>query len=419
MSIEPFALRPRTEAGRRFFDGAVALKEPFAQRAAQADREGRFVADNVADLCASGVFGATAPAALGGGGLESFHDLGAGIFELGRACGSTAIASYMHLSATLLLSRVWAALEASGRADGARHLREILTGVAEGREVIAVAVSEPGTLASVYPLTEALPTADGQHYVISGQKIFATMSPAASVLNATVRVVREGEPDRFAFALIRTQWEGVELIDDWDALGMRGSGSGQIRLRGVRVPAAHVAPGAPVRTLEVPALYNSLVANTGLIAAGLGIAQAARDLVAGSASDRKKAHDGRSDAERPTVQAAMGELDSRLWAAKAMTARSAIDVDDFYARFSPRSAELEDLLQLAAATRATKVFVERTAVEVVDRALQLTGGGGFMSKHPIARLYRDVRAIPFMIPQAHQSLPFVGSVAFGRRPEPC
>jgi alkylation response protein AidB-like acyl-CoA dehydrogenase len=417
-SVEPFALRPVTDAGRRFLDAIARVQPEIAQRAAEADASGRFIADNVRALCDSGAYAAGVPEALGGGGLDSFHDLSAGIFELGRVCGSTAIASYMHLSATTLMARAWQSLAARGREDAAPHLGEILRGVAEGREVLGVAGSEPGTLASVYPLTEAVLEPDGECYVVTGHKIFATMSPAATLLNAFVRVVREDGDDRFAFAVIRTDWEGVEVIDDWDALGMRGSGSGQVKLSGVRVPAAYVSVGGPVRSLDGPALYNGLVANTGLIAAGLGIAQAARDLVAASAAGRRKAHDGRSEAERPASQLAMGELDTRLWAAKAMAARGALDVDELYARFSPRRAAREDLLQMAAATRATKVFVERTAVDVVDRAMQLTGGGGFMSKHPISRLYRDVRAIPFMIPQASQSLPFIGAVAFGVEPEP-
>ncbi|MDH5673381.1 MAG: acyl-CoA/acyl-ACP dehydrogenase [Myxococcales bacterium] len=414
---EPFALTPQTEAGERFVTAVRSVLPAIADAAEEADREGRFVASSIDQLVRSGAFGAPVPARLGGMGLASFHDLAVGVFELGKACGSTAIASYMHLSATAMLGRSFEALEPRAEAADIEHLRELLQGVAEGREVIAVAISEPGTNATVLPLVEA--RRDGDHYVVNGTKIFGTLAQRASMLNTLVRVREEGDakaPGRAAFALIGSDWEGVEVVDDWDAMGMRGSGSGPIHFRDVRVPARFVAGGQPLGQHDVAALYNALTANTGLIAAALGIAQAARDRVAASAGARKKAHDGLSEAERPAAQIAMGELDTLLFAARAMMARSALDVDAFYGSFTPRQATLEQVLRMTAAVRATKVFVERAAVRVVDAALQLSGGGGFMGQSPLSRHYRDVRAIPFMLPQASLSLPLIGCVGFGIEP---
>jgi alkylation response protein AidB-like acyl-CoA dehydrogenase len=85
-------------------------------------------------------------------------------------------------------------------------------------------------------------------------------------------------------------------------------------------------------------------------------------------------------------------------------------------RLSPRSATLEHMRQAEAAIRATKLFVERSCIDIVDKCLAMTGGGGYLSHHPIARHYRDVRALPFMVPQATESVQYIGMVALGLPP---
>ena len=61
-----------------------------------------------------------------------------------------------------------------------------------------------------------------------------------------------------------------------------------------------------------------------------------------------------------------------------------------------------------------KFVVTRKAVDVVDRAMTICGGAAYMSKHPLARLYRDARAGAFMQPYApYEALEFIGKVTLG------
>jgi alkylation response protein AidB-like acyl-CoA dehydrogenase len=75
------------------------------------------------------------------------------------------------------------------------------------------------------------------------------------------------------------------------------------------------------------------------------------------------------------------------------------------------------VLERFAATQAAKAFVTDTAARIVDRALALSGGAGYLNGHPLARAYRDVRAGSFMHPLgANRAYEFLGDVALGREP---
>jgi alkylation response protein AidB-like acyl-CoA dehydrogenase len=75
----------------------------------------------------------------------------------------------------------------------------------------------------------------------------------------------------------------------------------------------------------------------------------------------------------------------------------------------------EHFVALFAQTQAAKTFVNETATRIVDRALTLSGGAGYLNGHPLARAYRDVRAGSFMHPLgANRAYDLLGDAALGR-----
>ena len=67
--------------------------------------------------------------------------------------------------------------------------------------------------------------------------------------------------------------------------------------------------------------------------------------------------------------------------------------------------------------QTAKTFLNDVATRVVDRALALSGGAGYLNGSPLARAYRDVRAGAFMHPLgANRAYDFVGQVALGLGP---
>ena len=68
--------------------------------------------------------------------------------------------------------------------------------------------------------------------------------------------------------------------------------------------------------------------------------------------------------------------------------------------------------------QSAKWTVNRGAIRIVSQAMDLVGGAAFMSNHPLSRLYRDVRAGPFMQPYSPpEAREYVGKVALGLLPE--
>ena len=94
-----------------------------------------------------------------------------------------------------------------------------------------------------------------------------------------------------------------------------------------------------------------------------------------------------------------------LGAARATLSRSALLVDDHD----------QDPVAVFAETQAAKTFVNEASARIVERALALSGGAGYLNGHPLARAYRDVRAGGFMHPLgANRAYELLGDVALGR-----
>ena len=129
--------------------------------------------------------------------------------------------------------------------------------------------------------------------------MFCTMSPAATDLYVAVTYADGDGIERYAYAMVPTDTPGVVVHDDWDALGMRASGSNSITLEGVELPESGVRGGFRAGD-PVPYMERNLVAGLFHAAASLGIAESAdaiaRHGVAGRINgDCAPAHPGRRE----------------------------------------------------------------------------------------------------------------------------
>jgi alkylation response protein AidB-like acyl-CoA dehydrogenase len=412
----PLELRPVTAEGERLVALAERHAADFAEGAAAHDRENSFPAEHWAAMRTSGYLAGSTPAEFGGGGVRSVHDLAVATSRLARGDPGTALGANMHLSCPWLFTRLREDACRSGDTPLEERLRMLLMLAGRGRLVACIAFTEPGTYPA-WPATEAVPV-DGGGYRINGRKTFCTNSPACTLVLSSVRVPGADGGNRLGFAVVPRSTPGLEVRETWDALGMRASGSHDVVFADCVVRDGMVVEAGELGELAAGAYSVVLVNTLTLVAAPLGIAEAAHRLLLEGAG-RRKGPAGRTMAERPAVQRLVAENEIDLAVGRAMLARSALRLDEYLAATAHADLDGAVLTALMKDVQCTNVEVKARSIAVVDRALTGSGGGGYLSRHPLSRLYRDVRAGPFMQPfsllEAHE---FIGRVALGLPPEP-
>ena len=378
----PIELSAHSAAGERLVALAEDLCDPLAAHAAEHDRAGTFPFEAIDALRAARYFAAPVPVELGGLGVSSAHDLVVASSRLARGDASVAIGVNMHLIAVLNMERRRRVAEAAGETRRARGFAASLEQIAREGVVLAAAISEPGQDLT-RPATTATRTASG--WRVDGRKAFCTMSPAATHVYAAVTAADGDGGDRYAYATVPIDAPGVVVHDDWDALGMRASGSNSVTFDGVELPASGVRGGFRASD-PVPYMERNLVAGLFHASASLGIAESA-DAVSRLGGQRT-AH-----ARMLVAETAVG-----LAAARAVLARAATLIDEHRAANPASDGTAAEIRALFAEAQAAKTFVNEAAARIVERALALSGGAGYRNGSPLARAYRDVRAGAFMHP---------------------
>jgi alkylation response protein AidB-like acyl-CoA dehydrogenase len=400
----PIELTAHTGAGARLVAIAEELSEGLAANAADHDRDGSFPFEAIDALRAAGYFAAPVPVELGGLGVSSAHDLVVASSRLARGDASVAIGVSMHLIAVLNMERRRQVAVASGAERRARGFASSLEQIARDRVVLAAAISERGQDLT-RPAT--LATRTGSGWRIDGRKLFCTMSPAATDLYVAVTYTDGDGTERYAYAMVPTDAAGVVINDDWDALGMRASGSNSVTLDGVRLPEHGVRGG--FRTGDpLPYIERNLVSGLFHAAASLGIAESADEVA-------RRGIAGRINGDaRPRMQVAENAVD--LAASRAVLSRAAALIDEHRAANPASDGSAEELGALFAEAQGAKAFVNEAAARIVDRALALSGGAGYLNGSPLARAYRDVKAGSFMHPLgANRAYDYLGRVALGEQ----
>jgi alkylation response protein AidB-like acyl-CoA dehydrogenase len=394
-------LTARTEPGARLVALAETLAEDCATRAAVHDREASYPHASVHALRDAGYLAAAVPAEHGGMGVASVHDLIVAASRLARGDASVAIGANMHMAVLRNILRRWEMAVAAGNDRRATAFAATLEEVGRDGAVIATAISEHGQDLT-RPSTTAERTPDG--WRIDGRKVFCTMAPAATVLFTAVTFVDDDGRERYGYARVPAGAPGVVVHDDWDALGMRASGSNSVSFEGVELPEAALRGGFPAGS-ATDYMESNLTAGLFHASASLGIAEAAH----AKALERPAAD--------PRGRMLVAENAIEVSALRAAIARSATLIDDHYAANPTASGTAQELTEIFAEAQATKAFVNEVAVRVVNRALALSGGAGYLNGHPLARAYRDVRAGAFMHPLgANRAYDFVADVALGGEP---
>lgn len=361
---------------------AHRLGELFAQTASRHDADDTFVDPNYDVLKQEKVFSAMVPAQLGGAGV-SHSDMCAFLRTLAGYCPSTALALSMHQH---LVGTARKNFE-DGKGP-AGLLEKVLD-----NEIVLVSTGAGDWLDS----NGSAEKVDGG-YRVNAFKAFASGSPrgAIAITSCAFECPEEG-PSVIHFPLaLNTQ--GVVPLGDWEAMGMRGTGSQTLKFDNVFIPVEAVKLKRPRGPYHGAFSTIVAVAMPLIMSVYVGVAERAAELAIETARPR---------AGDPLVQVLNGELQNQLITAQ-MALSTMIDMADDLA-FVPSEP-------LASGMLARKTICADAVIKTVEKALELSGGSGFLRKNGIERLLRDAHAGQFHPLPAKRQQQFTGRVAFAMSP---
>jgi alkylation response protein AidB-like acyl-CoA dehydrogenase len=359
----------------------------LAPRAAQHDRDATFPIENFRDMHKEGLLAICVPREEGGMGA-SFMTYCLAAAELGRYCGSTALSWNMHVCSTLFSGALADDLDmtAEERVEHNQRRRLHYHRIIGDGALYSQPFSEGGAAAAggIAFATEAKPVDGG--FLVSGKKIFASLSGAADYYGVLCTERGEGEAAsrrNTLYLAVPAHAPGVSVVGDWEPLGMRATVSRTLLMKDAFV--------AEVEMLMPRGVYYRAATSwphmfLTLSPTYVGLAQAAYDFtiaylrgeVAGIPPVKRRMF--------PTKQIAVAEMRIALEQTKALWFQAVRE-----ACANPSS---EQVLRAYAA----QFTVMENSNALAAKAIRTCGGLAMLKNLPLERIYRDSRCGSLMLP---------------------
>jgi alkylation response protein AidB-like acyl-CoA dehydrogenase len=363
-------------------EAAAALAPRLRAAADETERARRLSAALVHALVDAGVFRLCVPRALGG-----------------REVDPATMVRVLETLACADGSAGWCAMIGATSGVASAYLPD-----EAAREIYA----DPGGITGGVYAPQGRAHATGDGYRVTGRWAFASGCEHCTWLMGGC-LLDDGRAERARLALFPAA--EARIIDTWTVAGLRGTGSHDIAVEDLFVPAARTFSLVTDRPRHRGPLYAFPVFGLlalGIAAVALGIARAAVDELVRLAAGKRPSGSGRLLAERAVVQAEVAEAEAVLSSARAFVFDAIADASATAAAEKALDLRRRARLRLAA-THAT-----RSAARVVDRMYEAGGGTAVYASSPLQRHLRDVHVATQHAMVAPPTLELAGRVLLGR-----
>lgn len=375
----PATYMPDAASGADLLATAETLGQRFAARAAEADAEDRFVAENFQELKEAGLTSAGVPTELGGGGA-TIPELAEMLRILAHHCSSTALAFSMHTHQVAIPAWRWTNQKLAA-------VEPLLKRIAAERLVLL----SSGGSDFIQGSGRAERVEGG--WRITGRKIFTSAAPAGDLLMTGAIAQEDGEdPVVLHFGIPMTS-PHVKIEPTWKAMGMRGTGSHDVMIDGHVVPDAAVALKRKagewhplfqiITTIAFPLVYSAY----------LGVAESACEIALELASRRRADHYLLGLAGRMQT-----ELKGAQLARRGMVEATQLGHCD--------AATVNEVM-------TCKRLVTEHAINAAELAMEVAGGAGFYRAPGLERRFRDIQGARYHPLQAGPQAEYAGAMALG------
>ncbi len=326
------------------------------------DRENKFPEDIVAQMADLGIMGLPTAEEYGGAGADVIS-YAIAVEELARVDGGVGVILSAHTSLGTY------PIDHFGTEE---QKQKYLLPLAKGEKLGAFGLTETNA-GSDAGETETTAVLDGDHYILNGQKIFITNAPAADTYVVfAVTTPGIGTHGISAF-IVEKDFEGFTFSDHYDKLGIRSSTTAELHFNNVRVPKENLL-GKEGKGFNI-AMATLDGGRIGIAAQALGIAQGAYEHAL--AYSKERIQFGQPLAANQGISFKLADMYTKIDAARLLVYRAA-EMKTNGERYGLQAAE-------------AKMFASDIALEVVNDALQIYGGSGFMKGMEVERAYRDAK----------------------------
>jgi alkylation response protein AidB-like acyl-CoA dehydrogenase len=370
----------------------------FDERAPVYDRENRFFHEDFEELRDSGYLTIAVPREFGG--------LGLGLDEvvklqrrLAYVAPATAVAVNMHI--------YWTGIAADMHRTGDDSCDWILREAGAGK-VFAAGHGESGNDIPVFLSSSQAERVDGG-WEFTGHKIFGSLSPVWDYLGVHAMDTSDPAAPRVVHAFLPRDTPRYRIDKTWDVLGMRATESHDTILDGTFIADEHTPLVCPAGFAGASQFHLSLFAWAllGFGAVYSGLARRAYDLTVDKMDSRTSVALTRSMAHHPEEQHYVAEMRMNLELIDAYLERTAADW----------TSGADYGMDWPVKIISTKYIVVNRAYEIVDRALDLSGGSGIFKRARLEQLFRDSRLGRIHPANEFLAHEVVGKLSLGLNPD--
>ena len=326
------------------------------------DKNNEFPTEAIKKLGEMNLMGIPYPKEYGGAGLDALS-YAIAVEELSRVDGGTGVILSAHVSLGSYPIMAFGTEE---------QKKKYLVPLAKGEKIGAFGLTEPNA-GSDAGGTETTAVLEGDHYILNGEKIFITNAPKADTyIIFAVTIPDIGTKGISAF-IVEKGWEGFSFGDHYDKLGIRSSSTAQLLFNNVKVPKENLL-GKEGEGFKI-AMATLDGGRIGIASQALGIAQGAYEHALEYAKERIQF--GKPIAHQQIISFKLADMATKLRAARFLV-YSAAELKENHEPYGMESA-------------MAKQYASDICLEVVNDALQIFGGSGYLKGMEVERAYRDAK----------------------------
>lgn len=320
----------------------------------------------------NGFFGATIDPEYGGAGMDL---LNAGLVLQGFSRWNHAMALAWVAHDNLCANNIYR----NGNED---QRKKYLPGLCDGTKIGALGLTEPGAGSDALGSMRTTARRDGDHYVLNGAKIYITNGPVADIVLVYAKTDREAGAKGISAFIVETDTPGFKVAQKLVKMGYRGSQTAELVFEDCRVPAEN---RVGEENTGVSVVMSGLDLERAMISPiCLGVAERAHELSLDYAQTRKQF--GKPIASFQMVQSMLAEQYVLLETMRTFTYRVLASA----AKMEVGAGGRGDIHML---TAASVMYAANSVNKVLDLAVQIHGGSGYIWESEINRLYRSTKLL--------------------------